>query len=93
MEKLQDIQVIVDPEVAGMEFSVRQPYFRMRGRPVTEEQAFDIIRRTDHFFCHDMRLYGKYPMEGVLDDKWVWCNAVLHNDWCFGRISKRAGVL
>ena len=26
--------------------SPRRPYFRMRGRPVTEEQAFDILRRT-----------------------------------------------
>lgn len=29
---------------------VRRPYYRMRGKPVSEEQAFDIIRRTDNFF-------------------------------------------
>lgn len=33
MEKLQDIQATVDPEAAGMEFSVRRPCFRMRDRP------------------------------------------------------------
>ncbi|HIR13418.1 MAG TPA: hypothetical protein IAB31_05790 [Candidatus Choladousia intestinavium] len=27
----------------------RRPYYRMRGRRVTEEQAFDMIRRTDNF--------------------------------------------
>lgn len=29
---------------------VRRPYYRMRGRSVTKEQAFEIIRRTDSFF-------------------------------------------
>lgn len=30
--------------------NIRRPYYRMRGRNVTKEQAFDIIRRTDNFF-------------------------------------------
>lgn len=30
--------------------NTRRPYFRLRGRPVTEEQAFEIIRRIDRFF-------------------------------------------
>lgn len=29
---------------------IRRPYYRMRGRSVTKEQAFDIIRRTDEYF-------------------------------------------
>lgn len=35
----------------GIKYSdnVRRPYYRMRGKPVTPEQAFDIIRRTDSF--------------------------------------------
>lgn len=28
----------------------RRPYYQMRGRSVSREQAFDIIRRTDNFF-------------------------------------------
>lgn len=28
----------------------RRPYYRMRGRSVTERQAFELIRRTDEFF-------------------------------------------
>ena len=85
MENFQDIQVIIDPEVAGMNFDVRRPYFRMRGKPVTEEQAFDIIRRTDEFFCLDMRSYGKYRMEGVLNNIRVWCNVALNNSWYSAR--------
>lgn len=30
---------------------VRRPYYRMRGKSVSKEQAFDIIRRTDNFFA------------------------------------------
>ena len=73
MERLQNIQVIIDPEVAGMRFDVRRPYFRMRGRPVTEEQAFDIIRRTDNFFYWDMY---EYRLEGLAADGFV-----LENSW------------
>ena len=64
MENYQDIQVIIDPEVAGMDFDARYPYFRMRGKPVTEEQAFDIIRRTDNFFC--VYMDRKYRPEGLI---------------------------
>lgn len=36
----------------GVKYSglARRPYYRMRGKSVTKEQAFDIIRRTDMFF-------------------------------------------
>lgn len=73
MEHFQNTQVIIDPEVAGIRFDVWQPYFRMRGRPVTEEQAFDIIRRTDRFFHWDMY---EYQMEGLVTDEFV-----LNNSW------------
>lgn len=33
---------------------VRRPYYRMRGKSVTREQAFDIIRRTDDFFSFEL---------------------------------------
>lgn len=34
-------------EACCWESDVRRPYFRIRGKKVTEDQAFDIIRRTD----------------------------------------------
>ena len=71
MKHFQDIQVIIDPEVAGKDFDVRRPYFRMRGKPVTEEQAFDIIRRTDNFFSWDM---DRFHLEGLVGDRFILSN-------------------
>lgn len=42
---------IINEDGISYDSDVRRPYYRMRGKPVTEEQAFDIIRRTDRFFC------------------------------------------
>ena len=84
MKHCQDIQVIIDPEVAGIDFEVRRPYFRMRGKPVTEEQAFDIIRRTDNFFRWDMR---KWQLEDLVSDRflldnvWYSPNFYPHRGW------------
>lgn len=41
---------IIMPDGFGYDGMARRPYFRMRGKPVTREQAFEIIRRTDMFF-------------------------------------------
>lgn len=59
-------------------YTPRRPYFRMRGRPVTEEQAFDILRRT-------LRL----PFEGfdtrnqdtLLEGRVFYDGAALDNSW------------
>lgn len=48
-EKLNQYSVKVDGDI-DFDGNVRRPYYRMRGKPVTEEQALDIIRRTDNFF-------------------------------------------
>lgn len=39
--------------------SARKPYYQLRGKPVTEEQAFEIIRRTDMVF--NMYEIDNYP--------------------------------
>lgn len=41
-----EYQIIIDEDVDMPEY-VRRPYYRLRGKLVTQEQAFDIIRRTD----------------------------------------------
>ena len=46
----EEEKVIVDKEVEGFDSYVRRPYYRMRGKSVTPEQAFEIICRTDSFF-------------------------------------------
>lgn len=50
-EKYSAIEIVItgDDSVKYIE-NVRRPYYRMRGMPVTKDQAFDIIRRTDNFF-------------------------------------------
>ena len=68
---LKRFQVIIDPEVAKKDFDVRRPYFRMRGKPVTKDQAFDIIRRTDHFFSWDMR---RYQLEDLVGNGFILGN-------------------
>ena len=65
--------LVIDPEVSDIDLDARRPYFRMRGRPVTEEQAFDIIRRTDNFFRHDM---DKYRLDSLVGDRCVLDNVL-----------------
>lgn len=48
-EKCSEIEILISGEVEGEQY-VRRPYYRMRGVPVTHEQAFELIRRTDNFF-------------------------------------------
>lgn len=50
-EKYAEYEVIISDDNRVKNYkSPRRPYYRMRGKPVTREQAFDIIRRTDNFF-------------------------------------------
>lgn len=48
-DKFLEYQIEIENDVkySGL---ARRPYYRMRGKSVTKEQAFDIIRRTDMFF-------------------------------------------
>ena len=74
LQTLQRLHLVIDPQVVGLEH-VRRPYFRVRGRPVTEEQAFDILRRTNMPPANDNLMRG-YPWKdlvhasGILDNKW-----------------------
>lgn len=50
--KFNGIQVIEDDSINDPGcFDARRPYYRLRGPKVTEQQAFEIIRRTDHVMC------------------------------------------
>lgn len=44
-----ELSISDDKEVQRY-ISTRRPYYRMRGKPISEEQAFEIIRRTERFF-------------------------------------------
>ncbi|MDE6588817.1 MAG: hypothetical protein K2K53_00430 [Oscillospiraceae bacterium] len=71
---MKRFRLVIDPEVSGIDFDTRRPYFRVRGRPVTEEQAFEIIRRTDRSWKPWGLTYKKLKDE-------VWCNDILNNHW------------
>lgn len=45
-----EIKVAWDEGLDEYSSSVRRPGYQMRGKPVTPEQAFEMIRRTDNFF-------------------------------------------
>ena len=49
---MNTLEIIEDPEVKGYESTPKYPYYRLRGKPVTPEQALDIIRRTDKIFVY-----------------------------------------
>ena len=44
------IEVVIDDEVRAWKSLRKYPYYQMRGKSVAEEQALDIISRTDDFF-------------------------------------------
>lgn len=55
MDKVLEYEIIVPDEFIEYECLARRPYYRMRGKKVSEEQAMDIIRKTDNFFEYDTR--------------------------------------
>lgn len=44
------VAVYVDEDVYDWDSKTRRPYYRLRGKRITEQQAFEVIRRTDTFF-------------------------------------------
>ena len=49
LAKLRGIELRLDPGTEDYDTDVRRPYYQMRGKRVTPEQAREIIRRTDNF--------------------------------------------
>lgn len=56
-----DTDVVIDEGMADYRCTARRPYYQMRGRRITEQQAFEIIRRTDMYApwekCRDCNDY------------------------------------
>lgn len=67
---LNDLELICqDEKYLHYELFARRPYYQMRGKPVTEEQAFEIIRRCDNSFEFAKDLIQYTPKEGELPTK------------------------
>lgn len=83
LEFLNKTNIIIDEEVAEYNSYARRPYFRLRGKRVTEQQAFDIIRGTIFDFrdrkgddCGDV-----YTLH--LPEWFIECDHKLsHYSWC-----------
>ena len=73
LQTLERFHLVLDPQAVDLEYE-RRPYFRMRGRPVTEEQAFDILCRTNMPLSYSQT--GKYPWKNL-----VYSSGILDNDW------------
>ena len=71
-EKYSGIEIQIADEIKnGIEY-VRRPYYRMRGVPVTHEQAFELIRRTDNFFQEIDSIRKKDEFTGCINfDNWL----------------------
>lgn len=81
-DKYKQYDFIV-PDDIKYDTSIRRPYYRMRGKPVTEEQAFDIICRTDNFFKPIVPTY----VFSRFFRSWDFHNSLIENynkPYCYG---------
>ena len=72
-EKHSEIEIVIaGDESVNLVRNIRRPYYRMRGVPVTREQAFDIIRRTDRFFDYVSAVCNHKDYIGCMNfDNWL----------------------
>lgn len=87
-----DLELIyTDKKYLHYELSGRRPYYQMRGKPVTEQQAFEIIRRCDSSFYYDDELAPYTPKENEIPvnpehiSSWLFMENHFPNGygWCY----------
>ncbi len=86
MARLSGIELRLDGGTEEYDTYVRRPYYRMRGRRVTPEQAQDIIRRTDEMIT-DLGVYcgaAELPARKRIDGG-DHIGTVNFNQWWFMR--------
>lgn len=76
-ERLNKIGIVIDKEVLNYESYPKYPYYQLRGRRVTEEQAFDIIRRTDWLFEFDLKTEDGIHLLNFSNHWFDW-----YHGWC-----------
>ena len=79
-DKYNQYEIIIPDDINYNEH-IRKPYYRMRGKPVTREQAFDIIRRTDSFFYN---IDGTDRPKGYIDSCNFYNSLINRNHYPFG---------
>ncbi len=76
-DRLNQFEILIDRSIDQKkmeEWFGREPFYRLGGKPVTEEQAFDIIRRTDRFFGEIPEIYHHedYVCSIYFDNCWIY---------------------
>lgn len=80
-EFLKSTNIVIDEEVYNYDSSAKRPYYKMRGKRVTEQQALEIISRADQFWNYDLK-HDKYVYTFHFTNWWIarshygygWCH-------------------
>lgn len=54
----------------------RRPYYQMRGKRISEEQAFEIISKTDRTISYSLGFEGSIPCYNFYNDWFYYCNDI-----------------
>lgn len=79
IKTVNGIKVTIPEDLKDWRTFARRPYYQMRGKTVTPEQAFEIIRRTDTYFTWFCNL-GMKPCDCLNDDR---LGSINFNMWWF----------
>lgn len=81
LAEINKINITVDSELIGWDSPVKRPYYRLRGKRVTDEQAFEVIRRTDSslFGIRDDFNHKNYDCVPLLHFDNNWLNTIHGN--------------
>ncbi|MCR5789891.1 MAG: hypothetical protein K6G83_08380 [Lachnospiraceae bacterium] len=86
-EQFKKLYIALDPETEDYKSFARRPYYQMRGKRISEEQAIEIIARTDNYFRfhYDRELLEAANYVGCMNfDQW-WIGKYhipAHYGWC-----------
>lgn len=69
--KMKALEVVIDPAIEQALLTERKPYYRIRGKSVTEDQAVEIIRRTDWVIDHSEAAGPDYVFTCGLTNSWL----------------------
>lgn len=82
LEFISKTDLIIDKEVENYRSDTRRPYFRLRGRKVTEQQAFEIIGRTDEFFHLELESEKSIHLQHIPNWWFSRNHHPTHYGWC-----------
>ena len=80
---IRGAEVIFDGGTRDWNAMARRPYYRLRGKRITEEQALEVIRRCDTFFSWDMHLDGDYDYDDNDNESPECIRPINFNMWWF----------